>query len=70
MLYTDFYSDYDFIHNVERVLETEIEPIPAEYCTVYPVPLNRLTLPMYERLKEKNKHVMRAQFKRFSVNTL
>lgn len=63
MLYTDFYSDYDFIHNIERILETEIEPIPAEYCTVYPVPLNRRTLPMYERLNEKNIQALKGQHK-------
>lgn len=61
ILYTDFYSGYEFIQNVEKVLETEIEPIPAEYCTIYPVPLNRRTLPMYERLNEKNKHIIGVQ---------
>ena len=59
MLYTDFYSDYDFIENVEKVLETELEPIPAEYCTIYPIPLNRRTIPMYERLNEKNRKLLK-----------
>jgi hypothetical protein len=54
MLYTDFYSGYEFIEDVEKVLEYELEPIPAEYCTIYPIPLNRKTLPMYNRLNEKN----------------
>lgn len=58
MLYTDFYSGFEFIDNLEKVLNKELEPIPAEYCTVYPVPLNRLTLPMYERLNEKNRQVI------------
>lgn len=54
MFYTDFYSGYEFIQNVEKVLEYELEPIPAEYCTIYPIPLNRRTLPMYQRLNDKN----------------
>lgn len=57
--YTDFYSNYEFIRNLEKVLETELEPIPAEYCTVYSVPLNRRTLPMYERLNEKNRQAVK-----------
>jgi hypothetical protein len=54
MLYTDFYSGYEFIENAEKVLEYELEPIPAEYCTIYPIPLNRKTLPLYQKLNEKN----------------
>jgi hypothetical protein len=62
ILYTDMYTGYEFIENMEKVLETEIEPIPAEHCTVYPVPLNRRTLPMYERLNEKNRQIMKMCF--------
>ncbi len=62
ILYTDFYSGREFIENIEKVLETELEPIPAEYCTLYAVPLNRRTLPMYERLNEKNKQIINVQF--------
>lgn len=58
MLYTDFYSGYEFIENVEKVLEYELEPIPSEYCTIYPIPLNRRTLPMYQRLNEKNLNLL------------
>lgn len=29
MLYTDFYSGYEFIENVERLLEYDLESIPA-----------------------------------------
>lgn len=61
ILYTDMYTGYEFIENMERVLEPEIDPIPAEHCTVYPVPLNRRTLPMYERLNEKNKQIIKVQ---------
>ena len=59
LLYTDFYSGYEFIENMEKILETELEPIPAEYCTVYSVPLNRRTLPMYEKLNEKNRSLLK-----------
>lgn len=59
MLYTDFYSGYEFIENVEKVLECDLEPIPAEYCTIYPIPLNRKTLPMYQKLNMKNNQVLK-----------
>lgn len=52
MLYTDFYSGYEFIESVERLLEYDLESIPSEYYTIYSVPLNRKTLPMYEKNKE------------------
>lgn len=58
MLYTDFYTGYEFIENVERLLERDLESIPAEYCTIYSVPLNRKTLPMYEKLKKKNREIV------------
>ena len=59
MFYTDFYTNYDFIQNIEKVLECDLEPIPAEFCTIYPIPLNRRTLPLYENLNEKNQKIIR-----------
>jgi len=66
MFYTDFYSGYEFIENIEKVLEYELEPIPAEYCTIYPIPLNRKTLPLYQRLNEKNINNMKLTEKRIN----
>jgi hypothetical protein len=63
MFYTDFYSGYEFIESVERVLEYELEPIPAEYCTIYPIPLNRKTLPMYQKLNDKNRDLLKLKNK-------
>jgi len=59
MLYTDFYSGYEFIEDIEKLLEKELEPIPAEYCTIYSDLLNRKILPMYQRLNDKNNKLLR-----------
>ena len=58
MLYTDFCSGYEFIEDVEKVLGQELESIPAEYCTICSVPLNRKTLSMYQKLNEKNSYII------------
>lgn len=61
MLYTDFYTGYEFVENVEKLLECDLESIPAEYCTIYSIPLNRKTLPMYEKLNRKNREMLRGK---------
>jgi hypothetical protein len=54
-LYTDFYSDYSFLEVLKNIEGIEIKEISHEYCNLHLVPLNSLTMPYYEHLKEKNK---------------
>jgi hypothetical protein len=56
-LYTDFYAEYSFIEKVEKLLEVDLDPIYTDYCTLYQIPLNRKTLPLYERLSNKNRNL-------------
>jgi hypothetical protein len=59
-LYTEFYSDISFIRQLERLqasgqLGGEIKTFSKEWCNVHLIPLNRMTLPFYNKIDEKNK---------------
>lgn len=61
-LYTDFYTDIEFIREFER-LETggqlggKLKVYFETYCNVHIIPLNKTTLKFYTRLDNKNKTV-------------
>ncbi len=65
-LYTEFYSGLGFIRHLEALekagqLGGELKMYPKEYCNIHIVPLNRLTMNLYNRIDDKNKAVWQEQ---------
>lgn len=61
-LYTEFYEDYSFIRKVEalekkNLLGGERKVYVQEYCAVHTIPLNRITMNLYNRIDTKNREV-------------
>lgn len=57
-LYTDFYTDFSFIREVERLEtanEITIKRVKEEYCNMMFYPLTKTTIRFYDRLHQKNK---------------
>ena len=57
-LYTEFYTDYDFLEELYKVKPGEIKEISLEYCTLYLIPLDKTTIRFYDRLELKNKQTL------------
>lgn len=61
-LYTDFYSEMDFLDQIKRLEEInklggKVQSFEQEHCTVHLVPLNNVTTNFYNRIDEQNKLV-------------
>jgi hypothetical protein len=57
-LYTDFYTDFNFIKELERLEkanELVIKRIKEEYCNLMFYPITKTTIRFYDRLHKKNK---------------
>lgn len=57
-LYTDFYTDFSFVREVERLEqanELKIKRVKEEYCNLMFYPLTKTTIRFYDRLHQKNK---------------
>lgn len=59
ILYTDFYTEFGFVENAQRLKGGEIKEVPLEYCTLYLIPLDKITMRFYDRLEEKNKQTLK-----------
>lgn len=60
-LYTCHYTGIGFVQNLERLQDAgqlggELKVIPQEYCNLILVPLNRLTMPFYNKIDEANRN--------------
>jgi hypothetical protein len=56
-LYTDFYTDYDFLEGLQRLKKEEIKEVPLEFCTLYLIPLDKTTIGFMTDLKTRiDKH--------------
>jgi len=60
-LYTDFYSDYQFLENLKSIENIHIKEVPGEFCNIHLIPLNSDTLLFYNNLKDKNSIVWDAK---------
>lgn len=61
-LYTCHYTGIGFIKNLERLeaagqLGGELKVIPQDYCNIILFPLNRITMPLYNKIDDKNRTV-------------
>jgi hypothetical protein len=59
-LYTCFYSGMQFIRHIEKLNESgqlggELKVYPQDYCNVLVLPLNRLTVNLYNRIDDENR---------------
>jgi len=57
-LYTDFYTDPNYLEQIRRLEEPEkfkIKEIQHEYCKLFYYPVTKSILRFYDRLHEKNK---------------
>lgn len=57
-LYTDFYTDFSFIKEIERLEEAKeitVKRVKEEYCNLMFYPLTKTTIRFYDRLHQKNK---------------
>ena len=43
-LYTDFYTGYEFLEELQRLKGSEIKEVPLEYCTLHLIPLDKTTM--------------------------
>lgn len=71
-LYTDFYTDIDFLRQLQRlerdgVLGGEIKTIRKEFCLLNFIPLNNRTTNFYNRIDEKNLSVWNNEAKQKEV---
>ena len=58
-LYTDFYTDYDFLEGLQRLKKDEIKEVPLEFCTLHLIPLDKTTIRFYDRLENKNRQTLK-----------
>lgn len=61
-LYTDFYSDLNFLTKLEELEKKEllggkIKTYKQEHCNIHLIPLNNITTRLYEKIDERNKIV-------------
>lgn len=61
-LYTDFYSEPNFLKHLERLAEInqlggKIQSFQQEHCNIHLIPLNNKTINFYNRIDEKNKTI-------------
>jgi len=61
-LYTDFYSDMNFLTQLEKLEQADqlggkIKTYKQDHCSVYLIPLNNITNRLYDRIDEQNKIV-------------
>lgn len=60
MLYTDFYTGFSFLNQLERLekhKEIEIKRVQEEYCNLLYYPINKITMRFYDGLHAKNKEL-------------
>lgn len=59
-LYTGFYSGYEFLENIkEKLPDIKIVEKSMEYCNLHFIPLDKTTLPFYDKIKIQNKKMWR-----------
>lgn len=61
-LYTDFYSDMDFLVRLQKLEKNEllggkIKTYEQEHCNIHLIPLNNITTRLYDKIDEQNKIV-------------
>jgi hypothetical protein len=61
-LYTSFYSDMGFLHQLERLEESgtlggKIQTYKQEHCNIHLIPLNNITTNLYNRIDIRNRIV-------------
>jgi hypothetical protein len=56
-LYTDFYTNADFLDNAYKLEGDKIHETYSERCTLHFIPLNQQSLKLYHSLDEKNKAI-------------
>ena len=61
-LYTDFYSDMNFLTQLEKLQEADqlggnIKTYKQEHCSIHVIPLNKITNRLYNKIDEQNKIV-------------
>lgn len=59
-LFTDFYTDFSFLNEVERLekaKELEIKRVKHEYCNAFFYPITKSTIRFYDKLHTKNKEL-------------
>jgi len=64
MLYTDFYTGFSFLNQLERLekhKEIEIKRVQEEYCNLLYYPINKTTMRFYDGLHEKNKQLWNSK---------
>lgn len=57
-LYTDFYTDYSFLEELQKLKKDEIKEVPLEFCTLHLIPLDKTTIRFYDRLENKNRKTL------------
>lgn len=67
-LYTAFYSDMNFLWDLERLekaghLGGKIQTFQQEHCNVHLIPLNNITSRLYNQIDEKNKQIWNENIK-------
>ncbi len=72
-LYTDFYSDLDFLTRLEKLEEKEllggkIKTYKQEHCNIHLIPLNNITTRLYDKIDEQNKIVWQMGIKQKEKN--
>lgn len=59
-LYTSFYTDFSFLTQLEELEKQRIisiKRIQEEFCNLMLIPYNKITIPFYRRLHEKNEEI-------------
>ncbi|WP_423148040.1 rolling circle replication-associated protein [Rubrolithibacter danxiaensis] len=56
-LYTDFYSDYSFIEQLQKLKGDAIKEVQMEYCTLHLIPLDKSTIRFYDKIGFQNQKV-------------
>ena len=54
-LYTDIYSDFDFILRMEKLIGEPLKSYSQDYCTIYSIPLDERTIKEFYLLEKINK---------------
>lgn len=67
-LYTDFYTDMDFLDQLHRLKGDEIKVFIKDYCNLHLIPMDKTTIPFYDRIGEKNKQQLNNNQNEQSTN--
>lgn len=72
-LYTDFYSDLDFLTRLEKLEEKEllggkIKTYTQEHSNIHLIPLNNITTRLYEKIDDKNRIIWRMENQKGGTN--